>query len=82
MEIQLQLDSNGRTTWIKEGQSIDSETASTNDSRKIDDAAHQNIDYSTKSISTCLASTHDDEWMDDLLFDCEVSVAGETRGKS
>lgn len=48
------------------------------DSRKIDDAAssaHQDIDYSTKSVTTSLASKQgNDEWIDDLLFDCEVSV--------
>lgn len=83
LEIQLQLDGNGRTTWIKEGQSIDSETTPANDSRKIDSAdpsAHQDIDYSTKSLTTSLASKQgNDESMDDLLFDCEVSVEGESK---
>jgi hypothetical protein len=76
MQIQVQLDSNGRTTWAREGQSVDLE------SRKIDGASNQqNIDYSTKSVTTCLASKHDD-WLDDLLFDCEVSVSGKTRETS
>ena len=80
MEIQLQLDDNGRTTWIKEGQNIDSDFNSMRDSRNLNDAdssVHQDIDYSTKSVTTSLASKQDnDELMDDLLFDCEVSVEG------
>jgi hypothetical protein len=76
MQIQVKLDSNGLTTWVREGQSVDL------DSRKINNASdHQGtIDYLPKSSMTCLAFKHND-WTHDLLFDM-VSVLGETREAS
>lgn len=73
-EVQLQLDRNGRTTWIHE------------DSDSIGDKAQQSdadVNYSTETVKTCLSTINNDSsgdagrrWMDNLLFDCEIADCG------
>lgn len=88
MEIQLSLDSNGRTTWAKTFQQSQASTDEKDEtsvevtSAPLQDAAAA-IDFSSKTIMTSLVSPPEESkqdheewkrWMDDILFDCEVSV--------
>ena len=85
VQLQLQLDGNGRTTWIRDAQTNEGEVSVTNEStiegnRKLgDESGARDIHYETKTVLTSLVSpsvNEEDEewrsWMDNLLFDCEV----------
>jgi hypothetical protein len=93
MEVQLQLDGNGRTVWIKPAQEDESEAPSKNgasgsgDGNKEDASAPAKdtaIDFASKTVMTTLVppplneetkQEHEEwrTWMDNILFDCEVS---------
>lgn len=79
MEIQLQLDGNGRTTWSKPVEEAQDETLT---SQESSNPAALSIDFSSKTSMTTIvppavSSKEYNEWrrwMDNILFDCEVSV--------
>jgi hypothetical protein len=86
MEIQLSLDSHGRATWAKPLQASSDSTNERTETNEDSSAPLQNavapIDFSSKTIMTSLVSPPEESkqeyeewkrWMDDVLFDCEVS---------
>lgn len=83
MEIQLQLDGNGRTKWVKPPSDNSEETQDASETAAQSAASSTSIDFSSKTTMTSLvpptAEQHDDEWrtwMDNILFDCEITDCG------